>query len=876
MAGHEAVSGDARAAIAEAIATFDGERVADALLDLIQGTLSPMMLAGFMTTPDKAVELRRFVVDPAWTSGVREDPDFTWMAPLLVDDVANGASLIGPPCCGASQIAAAMRVGGGRVGLCVVTGFYEDVEAARTWLADLVFEAGFSTQTLRRATERATDLAALRERERLSRDLHDSLSQSLWSLSMLSETAQSMIDPSDRLHELVSQIADISLSSQEEMRGLLIDLRTVEPSQETIAGVLESLVRDFRASHDLEIIASVAEADLDASEVMALRRIAEEALNNVGRHAGASRVSVLFDSIPVPTLRVSDDGKGFSGGPTEGHLGVRIMAERAEGVGYDFEVQSSPGNGTVITAALDATRARPAPKQPVQPAPPSMRHALWFLIGGILATALAVGMLAASRSDRMDAEQVRTELDILTVLQERVSAARASADELNALLLEGVGVADADDVAEAKEAREVALADAARRVDPLAAPGTVSGEYALQLLEALAAASALGSGDDRLQRLAAGAISLRGPSVQASVETATPLHSLGNLAMLEEVVAFGLLEALVARYAMDPGAFTPSDRVQQFLERSVEIVREDGGYLGPDPQVPLQGGYLSVDIALIHEREAVGQLNRIIADAGLWDDDEWIRGWTESIGPPPTTLDEYVQRSARASTEFRAVVDARFEGRQAQLRASHDGEQLAAQRLLLGAGLLGFGAVVALLWALATVMRRARAAAVDNSIDPLTGVGNRRQLESEVLPRLEDPLLQHHAMVTLDMDRFKFINDVHGHGFGDRLLEIVGAGLDAMTRYTSEIQGVAVRVGGDEFVATFHSADEIPVELVHQAFNRLRSTLVSAGDGTLVRCSFSYGVVIAEGSPDMRSMMTASDLAAYEDKSRIETARLNS
>ncbi len=872
----EPVMSDVRAAIADAMATLDGENVADALLDAVQRVLSPLMLAGFILEPGKAVELRRFVVDSGWEKVLAEDCDFRWMEPLLGLDVANGSSMIGPRLHGATQIAAAMAIGGGRFGYFVLAGEYSDPEMARKHLAGIAAEAGVSTQTMRTANGRAADLAAQRERERLSRDLHDSLSQSLWSLSMLSETAHSMIDPEDPLQGVIRQITEISLTSQEEMRGLLINLRSAEPSRETIGGVLESLVKDFRSSHDVEIIASIADADLDAPSIMAFRRIAEEALNNVGRHADASTVVVLFDAEPVMTLRVTDDGVGFDAKPAEGHLGLRIMEERAEEIGCDFDLASVPGSGTVVTASTDLSQARPMLWRRQQHRElPSMRRALWLLIAAALIAALSGGSFLTSRSYESEAGQVQADLDVLTVLQGRVMVGRASANEATARILEGVGQATADDVERAMDARSIVLDDARREVEPLVDQTTLSGQYALQFLDALAAASVFESGDERLSQLYDQVSTMEGPGAQPTIEATTPTHSLGNLAALDRVLTLSLLESVTARYSMNPGSFTPSQPVRLFFEEFADIVREDGGSFGPEASTPFLNSSISPTVALVHERHAVDELGHIVVDARLWEDDQWLREWTEDAGPPPATLDEYVERSSEASLAGRALIDARFDAVGSELLALREKERYRSQLFLFGAGLLLVGAVLALLLSLAAMHRRVRALAIDGTLDPLTGVGNRKVLESGVAPLLADPLLRHHLVVTLDMDRFKIVNDVHGRALGDRMLEVVAVGLDSVARHTPEVEGVVVRIAGDEFLVSLHSSGVLPVDLVHRVMNRLRCALISAPDGSLVRCSFSYGLVLAEGNPDLDSLMAASDLALYEDKSRTETARLN-
>lgn len=863
-------SNDVRALIADAVSTLDRERVADALLEAVQRLLSPLVFAGFVLEPGKPVELRRFVVDPRWDGD--HAFDFGWLEPVLGLGLADGTSVIGPDLQGASQIATVLNIGNGRVTYLVVVGEYEDPESARELLAGVAVSAGLATETVRKANERAADTVALRERERLSRDLHDSLSQSLWSLSMLSESAHSMIDPGDPLYGIIQKITEISLSSQEEMRGLLINLRSAESSRETIAGVLEALVADFRASHDVEIIASIAEADLDAKAVMSFRRIAEEALNNVGRHADASTVAVLFDADPVLTLRVADDGVGFDAKPVKGHLGLRIMEERAEEAGCRFELASVAGAGTVVTASVDPSQARPMPMRRERPGPPSIRQAALYLLMGTVGLALAIGVLFVSRSDRSEAEHVQAELDVLAVLEQRVEIGRATANEAAARLLNGVGQIDVDGVIRATAAREKVIAEARNAMEPLASPGSSSSEDARQLLDVISGLSVFGPPDDRLSRLYDDVYLVESSNPWPTLETAAPAHSLRSLATLDHAVTYSLLDSVAARYAMSPDSYNPSDPLGDYYDEVAEEVREFGGYFGPDSSVPLLNGLIPTGIALVHEREAVAELNQILADAGLWEDDQWLRGWSVDADPPPVSLEQYVERSTQASVAGRELIDARFAAERAELSALRASDHRTAQRFLLVARLLALVAALALFRSAALFLRRKRATALDEGIDPLTGVGNRKALTTEVGRLLDDPQLGHHILITLDMDRMALINDAHGRGFGDRMLEVIGAGLGAMSYRVSEFQSAAVRLEGDKFLVSFHSEVEISVAVAHRAMDRLRSTVISAGDGTLVRCSFSYGLVSAEGNPDLGSLMASCDLALYEDKSRMKSS----
>lgn len=871
--GFEAFPDASRFEIAEAMSAYDGARIAEALMGAVQAALSPSVALGFIVEPDNEVDVRQFVVDPAWEWWAEECSDFSWIEPLLARGAENGASIIGPPVESASQIAAVMDLGAGRVVYFLIVGVYEDPEKARRRLASIAGEAGTASQLIARSNERAADLAAHRERERLSRDLHDSLSQSLWSLSMLSETADSMIDPDDPLHAVIRQIADISLSSQEEMRGLLINLRSAEPSQDSAVSVLEALVADFCAGNDVEVVASIADADLDADTIMALRRIAEEALNNVERHASASKVAVLFDAEPVLTLRIADDGHGFDAKPVTGHLGLRVMSERAAEIDFEFDLASSPGDGTVVTVSKDLAAARSRPWSRPPPELPSKRSAFVFLVASIVCAAVALCSLFASGRYQARVESAQADLDVLAVLEQRVLVSRASADEATARIFAGVGMATAQDVATATTERSVAMSDAQRIAEPIADMGTVSGQYALLFLDTLSWAAQTDPGDQRLDQLYTEVDRMEGPGVQPTFAATTPMHSLGNLAGLNRVLTFNALEVITARYAMDPDAFETSDPIRSFFESYIEVVERNGGFFGPDSSMPFRSGVIPMSISMVHEGPAVDELNRIVVNAGLWEDDQWLQQWSLTSPPPPTSLESYVQRFTQASDDGRKLVDARFAFRSSELADEQESDGRRSQLFRLFALAMVVPALVALGCAVRNARRRHRATVEARTVDALTGLANREVLETEVVPMLRHPALSHHAMITLDMDRFALVNEVHGEEFGDWMLEVVAVGLQAVADHSPRMRGTAVRLGSDEFLVCLHSSAPIPADLADRAMNRLRSTLISAPDGKIVRCNFSYGVVFAEGSPLLGSLMTACDLALYEDKARSEVSR---
>ena len=198
--------------------------------------------------------------------------------------------------------------------------------------------------------------AALEERQRLARELHDSVSQALYGIALGAKTARTLLerDPAQATEplEYVLSLADAGLA---EMRALIFELRPESLEKEGLAAALKKQAAALRARHEIEVEAVLCEepeASLEAKE--AVYRIAQEALHNTVKHAHAANVQIKMecDSEWI-TLEVSDDGIGFDAqGDFPGHLGLRSMRERALRLGGTLEVDSTSGKGTRICAQI--------------------------------------------------------------------------------------------------------------------------------------------------------------------------------------------------------------------------------------------------------------------------------------------------------------------------------------------------------------------------------------------------------------------------------------------------------------------------------------------------------------------------------------------
>jgi signal transduction histidine kinase len=212
-------------------------------------------------------------------------------------------------------------------------------------------------QRLRRHAATVEQLATSRERNRLARDLHDTLAHSLSALAVQLEALRAQLAHEPQAAgEKLSQIAGLAHSGLDEARRAIQALRR-EPVQALgLDGALREVVDAFQARTGVQASLTVAggEPDLTTEESAALFRIAEEALANIERHASAAQVAVRLDrGSDRIDLVLRDDGLGFDPRAVDpAHYGLAGMRERAELIGAALEVHSRPGGGTEIRCSL--------------------------------------------------------------------------------------------------------------------------------------------------------------------------------------------------------------------------------------------------------------------------------------------------------------------------------------------------------------------------------------------------------------------------------------------------------------------------------------------------------------------------------------------
>jgi signal transduction histidine kinase len=220
-------------------------------------------------------------------------------------------------------------------------------------LAAIGHQIGVAVENAR-LYEQAQQLAVVKERNRLARDLHDSVTQALYGVTLYSEAAarQLLSGETDLVSDHLCRIRETAQESLREMRLLIFELRLPILKQDGLASALQARLEAVESRVGLETeLRADGDGRLAPDIEEGLYRIALEALNNALRHAHASRVIVsLHRNNRTVAMEIADDGVGFD--PTRarerGGFGLRGMEERAARMGGQLTVQSIPGNGTTI------------------------------------------------------------------------------------------------------------------------------------------------------------------------------------------------------------------------------------------------------------------------------------------------------------------------------------------------------------------------------------------------------------------------------------------------------------------------------------------------------------------------------------------------
>ncbi len=354
---------------------LDVDELLGEIVHLIKDALGYYLVSIALTEGDELVFKRG--AGPRW-----DDPSFQpisvkvgkegitgWVAgtgePLVVQDVSQEPRYLSlsDPIETESELAVPLRTKSEVIGVLNVESDHLNAfdESDLVVLQSLAHQAAIAIENAR-LYEQAQQLAVLEERQRLGRELHDSVTQSLYSVTLFAEAARRLVggDDPETVQGYVDQLAEAAQQALKEMRLLVYQLRPLVLERvglvEALRQRLEAVERRAGVDAELQLVGQV---DLPSAVEDALYRIAQEALNNALKHAAATVVTVRIsgDGDRVE-LEVKDNGRGFDpdAARDSGGMGLVSMRERAEQLGGSLTLDSAPGEGASVKVEVEASQ----------------------------------------------------------------------------------------------------------------------------------------------------------------------------------------------------------------------------------------------------------------------------------------------------------------------------------------------------------------------------------------------------------------------------------------------------------------------------------------------------------------------------------------
>lgn len=270
---------------------------------------------------------------------------------------------------GAEAIALTLVYGAGNVFFGSYALTTRRAQEARLQNQALAQELQEANRQLRDYSTQLGQLAVARERSQWARELHDSVTQTVFSMSLTTQSAALLYerDPNQAEGQL-ERLGQLAASALSEMQVLIAALRPetseAPPEKETPGGLASAMrkhLEERRRKDGLEVTLDVQGSQaLSAAEEQGLLRIAQEALNNVLKHAGTRQAQVRLHMEEPFWLEVSDQGQGFDlqHAQQAGRVGLQSMGERAVAIGWDLQIITSPGAGACIRVEKAPGRER--------------------------------------------------------------------------------------------------------------------------------------------------------------------------------------------------------------------------------------------------------------------------------------------------------------------------------------------------------------------------------------------------------------------------------------------------------------------------------------------------------------------------------------
>ncbi|NRQ31362.1 GAF domain-containing sensor histidine kinase [Nonomuraea sp. NN258] len=279
---------------------------------------------------------------PARLPDLREDPRFEWWPkahPVMKD-------FLGVPIRDGDQVLGIIFLANKRT----PGGFTQEDQDLLTLFAA---HAAIALANAR-LYERGRELAMLEERNRMARELHDAVTQKLFSLRLTAQAAATMLESApERAAVELERVQRLAGEALAELRAVIVELRPAELDRHGLAETLRKHVRLLDRLHQARVTFEGEELPpVESAVEVAVLRVAQEALHNALRHSGAANVSVrLAYAGGKLVLTVHDDGGGFEQTESRG-LGLVSMSDRAESVGGVMTVASAPGEGTTVSVEV--------------------------------------------------------------------------------------------------------------------------------------------------------------------------------------------------------------------------------------------------------------------------------------------------------------------------------------------------------------------------------------------------------------------------------------------------------------------------------------------------------------------------------------------
>lgn len=233
-------------------------------------------------------------------------------------------------------------------------------QAAQHKQQELVSELQAANQQLQEYSSRLEGLAVARERNRFARELHDSVTQTVFSMTLTTQSALMLFERDRSLvKDQLERLSQLVRSAQVEMQALISELKSDWTAAAGLIPALRRHLADPRIAGKLSVSLSVeGEVSLTVAEEQALLGIAQEALNNIVKHAQVEQAQIRLHLAAPYWMEIEDHGPGFDLQQARdgGRMGLTSMQERAAEIGWDLRINTTPGAGTYIRVEKPSDR----------------------------------------------------------------------------------------------------------------------------------------------------------------------------------------------------------------------------------------------------------------------------------------------------------------------------------------------------------------------------------------------------------------------------------------------------------------------------------------------------------------------------------------